>query len=153
MDRLTGPQQQALRYGFAGLLLIVVSLKFMLQGGLDRHAPIVLNGEPAVLFFSLDKPCDCMQADVQRADEQMAVWKELDPKVISVYRIDFATRRELASQYGVRQTPSLVLVNSREEVVYQQDFPLFSEASFDLNALEVQIQALSQNEQPAKETQ
>lgn len=153
MDRLTESQKQALRYGFAGLLLIAVSLKFMLQGGLERHAPLVFNGEPAVLFFSLDKPCDCMQADVQRADEQMAVWKELDQKVITVYRIDFETRRDLASQFGVRQTPSLVLVNRWEEVVYQQDYPLFSEASFDLVALEAQIQALTQNEQPAKETQ
>ncbi len=153
MDRLTGSQKQALRYGFAGLVLIAVSLKFMLQGGLDRHTPIVLNGEPAVLFFSLDQPCDCMQVDVQRADEQMAVWKEQDLKAIPVYRIDFETRRDLANQYGVRQTPSLVLVNSREDVVYQQKYPLFTEASFDLAALEAQIQALSQIEQPAKETQ
>jgi len=139
MDRLTASQKQSIRLGFVGVLLIVLSFKFILSGGFDFRTPLDLKGEAALLFFSLDQPCDCMETYVQEAETQIILWAETQRAGIPIFRIDFDTRRDLASQYGVYRVPSLVLLDSEEEIIYQQDYPLFEEGSFKLAEFEAKI--------------
>lgn len=139
MDRLTASRKKSARLGFVGVFLIVLSLKFVLQEGFDFRLPLDLNGEAALLFFSLDKPCACMETSVKEAETQINLWTETQRAGIPIFRIDFDTRRDLASQYGVYRVPSLVLLNGEEEIIYQQDYPLFQEGSFGLAKFEAKI--------------
>lgn len=139
MDRLTVSQKQSIRFAFVGVLLIVLSFKFMLQGGFDVRVPLNLDGKAALLFFSLDQPCDCMRIYVNAAETQIERWAETQRAGIPIYRIDFDTRRDLASQYGIYRVPSLVLLDSEEGIIYQQDYPLFEEGSFRLAEFEARI--------------
>lgn len=142
MDRLTGSQKHALRLGFAGLLLVVLGLKVMLQGSFIPQPSLSLDNQPAILFFTLDEPCECMQELVQQADGQIAGWSASRQAAISIHRIDFDTRHDLAGQYEVFRVPCLIMLNSQGQIVHRQDYPLAADGPFDLAAFEAQLEAL-----------
>jgi hypothetical protein len=142
MDSLTDSKRQALRLGLAGLILIVLSVKVMVQGSFVRQEPLPLHGTPAVLFFTLAEPCDCMQELTQQAEAQVSGWPAGERGRLSIYRIEFDRRRDLASRYKVYRVPSLVLVDAREAVIYEQDCWQAEGAPFNLAEFEAQIRAL-----------
>jgi hypothetical protein len=143
MDRLTPQQRRAILFGFLGILFVVFGLKFLFQWDFKVHSPLQLDGKPALLFFTLDDPCECMQELVRQADEQIEHWTETQRGEVAIYRFDFDAHRDLAGQYNVFRTPCLLLIDSNGKIVYRQDYPLTVGGPFKLEVFEAQIQNLA----------
>jgi len=144
MDRLTRQQRHALLLGFGGLLLIVSGLKFVLQWDSLVTQPFQLQDEPALLFFTLEEPCECMQGIVLSAESQIENWPESARAFLPLYRIDFERQKRFASDHGIYRAPCLAIVNEDGEIIYQQDFPYLEGGSFNLNEIEDRIQGLQE---------
>ena len=139
---MNSSKKNTLRLGFVGLLLIVLGLKVMLQGTALHQPPLSLDDHPAILFFTLAEPCECMQELVQQAESQLDQWPEALRSGTPIHRIDFDTRPDLAGEYGVFRVPCLLVLDSQGTIVHRQDYPLAAGGPFDLAEFEAQIQVL-----------
>jgi hypothetical protein len=124
MDRITPGQRQAIGLGFLGILVILLGLKFMLQETSAGGQSLDLNGEPTLLFFNIDEPCECMQKLVESADAQINRWPEEARSGIPIYRINFEEQPELGGKYKVFRVPCLVLVDGNDQIIHRQDYPV-----------------------------
>jgi len=159
-------KRRTIGLGVLGLILIVLGLKFvpvilanlsqpyddteaLLQlartqvarqptGGLSPD----LNGKTFVLFFNLDKPCECMRDITQRAEQQMAAWPVERRGGVTVLRLGMETYTDLEMKYYVFRSPCLVLLNDRGEIVWRQDYPLIEGGPLKLDELEAAIASL-----------
>ena len=150
MDRLTRQQRHALLLGFGGLFLIISGLKFVLQWDSLVSQPIQLQDEPALLFFTLEEPCECMLGIVQSAESQIENWPESARAGLPLYRIDFDSQKRFASDHGIYRAPCLVIVNEDGEIIYRQDFPYIEGGSFNLEELEDRIHGLQETSETQK---
>lgn len=124
MDRLTPQYRKTIGLGFLGILLIFLGFKFVLEGAPADRQPLELNGEPALLFFNIDEPCECMRKLVESADSQINSWPEEARSGIPVYRVNFEEQAELGSKYKVFRVPCMVLVDGQGQIVHRQDYPV-----------------------------
>jgi len=136
MDRLRPQQRKAIGLGFLGILLIVLALKFMPQSAPAESQTLDLNGEPALLFFNIDEPCECMQKLVEGADAQINRWSKKARAGIPVYRINFEEQPELGGRYKVFRVPCLVLVDGAGQIVHRQDYPVNEDRPLKLEEFE-----------------
>jgi hypothetical protein len=132
-------KRKAVWLGLLGVILVVLGIKFALTIVAAASLPLDLQGKPAVLFFSLDKPCECMVELTKRAETQIANWPEERRGGIKVVRIPFEQRRDLPAKYDVFRVPCLILVDDQNQVIWRQDYPLIEGGSFDLEELEAAI--------------
>lgn len=132
--------------GLSGLILVVLGVKFTVQFSHREAARLDLNGQPVILFFSLDVSCECIRQMIHAADFQIAHWSEEARQGIVVHRFDFDQNRQLANQYGVYRVPSLLLLDGRGRVVSRQDDPLLKNGPLDLGKFEADIQILMNSE-------
>jgi hypothetical protein len=139
MDRMT-QQVKAARLGFLGILLIVLGAKYMVSSDWQEYAPLELGGKPAILFFTLEDCCECMQELVEKADNQVMNWPETARQGVQIIRIAFETRKGLASRYHVYRVPSLILLDSTGKIVYRQEFAINTREPFNLAEFEELIQ-------------
>jgi hypothetical protein len=142
MDRMTQQERKAVRMGFFGILLIVLGAKFMFSGYWQQYPPLELGSKPAVLFFTLEDSCECMQELVEKAENQIDNWPEKERHGIQIFRIAFEERKDLAGQYNVFRVPSLILIDSTGKIVYRQDFSITTREPFDLVEFRKMIQVL-----------
>ena len=98
-----------------------------------------LNGQPALVFFTLGRGCECQMTVIASAEAQIAAWDVPGEAGLPVLRVDFSRRPDLAQQYGVARAPALVLLDSHGQVIWKQDVGLSDEAPLDLAAAEAQI--------------
>ena len=126
---------------FLASLTLTVGLKAAQEGWFTARAPLPLNGQPALIFFTLSKGCECQMTVVQAAEAQLADWDSSLP----LHRVDFDRRRDLANQFGIVRAPALVVVNAAGQVVWKQDEGLSDESPLDLNQAERQLEALTIN--------
>ena len=124
---------------FLATLILTFGLKAVTEGWFATRAPLPLNGQPALIFFTLSKGCECQMTVVRAAEAQLAGWDSPLP----LLRVDFDRRRDLAKGFGVARAPALVLVNAEGRVVWRQDKGLSDEAPLDLNQAEGQVEALT----------
>jgi hypothetical protein len=129
--------------GLAGLILIVLGLKYMPVFLQLANQQAGMHAKPVVLFFSVDDPCECMVELTQQADLQMANWPVEQRGSLSVVRIPMDQRTDLEAKYKVFRAPCLVLVNEQDEVIWRQDYPLIENGPFKLNELEAAIAKLA----------
>jgi len=129
----------------AGLFLGPLALKAVQEGWFAPHPPLELNGQPALVFFTLSHGCECQMMVVQSAEAQLAAWVLPADWELNVIRVDFDRRPDLARQYGVARPPALVLLDGSGQVVWKQDVGLSDELPLDLEQAEVQIEALVEN--------
>ena len=129
----------------AALFLGPMVLKAVQEGWFAPSPPLELNSQPALVFFTLSRGCDCQMMVVQSADAQLAAWALPVDLGLNVIRVDFDRRPDLARQYGVARAPALVLLDSQGQVVWKQDVGLSDELPLDLEQAEVQIEALVEN--------
>lgn len=101
-----------------------------------------LSGKPFLLFFYLDKPCECMKEITQKAERQMAAWPVERQGGVTVLRLGMETYTDLETKYQVVRSPGLVLLDSRGKIVWRQDYPLIEGGPFKLDELEAAIAAL-----------
>lgn len=126
---------------FLASLILTVGLKAAREGWFTVRAPLPLNGQPALVFFTLSKGCECQMTVVQAAEAQLADWDSALP----LHRVDFDRRRDLANQFGIVRAPALVVVNAAGQVVWKQAEGLSDESPLDLNQAERQLEALTIN--------
>ncbi|GAB4419416.1 MAG: hypothetical protein Kow002_07010 [Anaerolineales bacterium] len=126
---------------FLASLTLTLGLKAASEGWFTARTPLPLNGQPALVFFTLSKGCDCQMTVVRAAEAQLADWVSPLP----LYRVDFDRRHDLAEQFGVARAPALVLVNAEGQVVWKQDEGLSDGSPLDLNQAERQVEALTGN--------
>jgi hypothetical protein len=142
MDSLNVHQKRAIWLGSIGLILTVLGVKVATQflpGGSIR---LDLDGQPALLFFSLDDSCECMRQMIYAADFQIAHWSEEERRGIVFHRFDFDQDRQLANQYKVYRVPSLLLLDEKGQIVSRQDDPIMQNGPLDLHEFEAVIQSL-----------
>jgi hypothetical protein len=132
-------KRKAIWMGLLGLILIVLGIKFAMTIVNAASLPLDLQGKPAVLFFNLDKPCECLVELTQRAETQIANWPEERRDSIQVVRIPFEQRRDLQAKYEVFRVPCLILVDAQNQVIWRQDYPLIEGGRFGLEELEAAI--------------
>jgi hypothetical protein len=142
MDRITPAKRKAIALGFLGILVILLGFKFMLQGLPADDPSLELHGEPALLFFNIDEPCECMQKLVESADSQIRRWPEEARAGIPVYRINFEEQPELGGKYKVFRVPCLVLVDGDGQIVHRQDYPVSEVWPLKLEEFEQAISSL-----------
>ena len=126
---------------FLTALGLTLGWKAVNEGWFAARAPLPLNEQPALVFFTLSKGCECQMVVVEAAEAQLAKWDSPLP----LLRVDFDCRPDLAEQFGVLRAPALVLVNAGGQAVWKQDEGLSDESPLDLEQAEVQIESLVQN--------
>lgn len=125
-------------------LTLTLGLKAASEGWFAARAPLPLGRQPALVFFTLSKGCDCQMTLVRAAEAQLANWAS----PLALQRVDFDSRRDLAEQFGVARAPALVLLDAEGQVVWKQDVGISDETPLDLDQAERQIEALTEKELP-----
>ena len=133
----------------AALFLGPMVLKAVQEGWFAPSPPLELNSQPALVFFTLSRGCECQITVVQSAEAQLAAWDLPSAFGLNVIHVDSNRRPDLAGEYGVARAPALVLLDARGEVVWKQDVGLSDGAPLDLSQAQSQIEALvSDNAKP-----
>ena len=127
---------------FGVIVLALLAIKSFNDGWFEPKTPLALNGEPALVFFTLGRGCECQMVVVQGAEAQLAVWPIALEEQIPILRVDYNRRPDLAKQYSVARAPALVLLDAHGEVVWKQDLGLSDEAPLDLIQAQIQVEAL-----------
>jgi hypothetical protein len=130
---------------FGVIVLAVMTIKSINDGWFEPQTPLALNGQPALVFFSLGRGCECQMTVIRNAEAQLAAWSVAMEEQISILRVDFSRRPDLVSQYNVARAPALVLLDAQGQVVWKQDVGLSDEAPLDLIAAEAYILPVGEN--------
>lgn len=137
----TGRGTQTIWLLFLAAIALTLGLKAVSEGWFAVREPLPINGQPALVFFTLSKGCECQMTVVRAAEAQLAEWDSPLP----LLRVDFDRRRDLAKQFGVVRAPALVLVNAEGQAVWKQDEGLSDESPLNLEQAEIQAESLVQN--------
>ena len=121
---------------FGVFLVGFVLVKLVYSGWLEARHPLDLNNQPALIFFTLSRGCECQMLVVEAAEAQMASWLAPKSAGIQVMTVDLVRRAGLSKVYHVARAPALVLVDSAGVVIWKQDVGLSDEAPLDLAAAE-----------------
>lgn len=130
---------------FGALVAVLGLVKAFNEGWFEPRTPLELNGQPALVFFTLRRGCDCQMNVVRAAEAQLNAWDGPAEAGIPVLSVDFSRRPDLSEQYGVIRAPALVLLDAQGQVVWKQDLGLSDEAPLDLAAAESQIYQMGTN--------
>jgi len=115
-----------------GLIAATLVIKGTAMGWFSHNQPLALNGQPALLFFTIARGCDCQMKVVQNAEAQLAAWQIPATLGLNVIQIDLNRRHDLARQHQVARAPALVLLDTAGQVVWKQDEGLSDEQPLDL---------------------
>ena len=126
---------------FITALALTLGLKATQLDWFAVRKPLPLNGQPALVFFTLSQGCECQMTVIHAAEAQLADWESPVP----LLRVDFDRRPDLAAQFGVIRAPALVLINAEGQVVWKQDEGLSDESPLDLDQAQSQIESRVQN--------
>ena len=124
------------------VVMAVLAIKSFNDGWFEPQTPLALNGQPALVFFTLGRGCECQMVVMRSAEAQMAAWPVMIDGVMPVLRVDFSRRPDLANQYDVARAPALVLLDSLGQVVWKQDVGLSDDAPLDLVQAQNQVETL-----------
>jgi len=124
------------------LVVATLGIKAISMGWFAHRQPLVLNGQPALLFFTISRGCDCQMMVVHNAEAQLTAWQLPANLGLSVIRLDFNRRLDLAKQYRVARAPALVLLDTARRVIWKQDEGLSDEAPLDLIQAQSHIEVL-----------
>ena len=138
--------RRVIGYGFAGLILIFLGIKFAIGRAQGQGATFTQNGQPALLFFNVAEPCVCMRELVGRANTQIVLWPEERRGGLKLVRLNIGENHDLEAKYQVFRAPALVLLDAQGEIVWRQDYPLAEGGPFKLDELEAVIAGLDQSD-------
>jgi hypothetical protein len=130
----------------AGLCLGPLGIKAVQEGWFEPRPPLELNSQPALVFFTVSRGCDCQMTVVHSAEAQLAAWELPARPGLIVIRVDFNRRPDLARQYGVARAPALVVLDAAGAVTWKQDVGLNDEEPLDLIQAQSQVEALLSRE-------
>lgn len=124
---------------FIVLILAILAYKAYDEGWLLPRTPLVLNGQPAVLFFNRHKGCDCALVVYNAAARQIREWPEAQRQGMRLIHIDLDRRPDLGTQFDVIRAPSLLLVDMEGNTRYRQDEVVTDLEPLNLPLLEQKI--------------
>jgi hypothetical protein len=127
---------------FVLAVVAVLGIKAVQQGWFLPRPQLALNGQPALLFFTLSDGCECQMTIIRRAATQVAFWELPEHLAINIIRIDFDLQPKIARYYDVARAPALVLVDAEGEPIWKQDVSVSDARPLDLVEAEAQISAL-----------
>ncbi len=127
---------------FVLAVVAVLGIKAVQQGWFLPRPQLALNGQPALLFFTLSDGCECQMTIIRRAATQVAFWELPEHLAINIIRIDFDLQPKTARYYDVARAPALVLVDAEGEPIWKQDVSVSDARPLDLVEAEAQISAL-----------
>jgi hypothetical protein len=117
---------------FMAVVLAVLAIKSFNEGWFEPKTPLVLDDQPALVFFTLEHGCECQMLVIRNAEAQLTQWPVVLEQRLPIFRVDFSRRPDLARQYGVRRAPALVFLDEQGQVKWKQDVGLSDELPFDL---------------------
>ena len=120
----------------------VLGIKGDQQGWFLPRPQLALNGQPALLFFSLSDGCECQMTIIRRAATQVAFWELPEHLAINIIRIELDLQPKVARYYDVARAPALVLVDAEGELLWKQDVGVSDTKPLNLVEAEAQISAL-----------
>jgi hypothetical protein len=123
-------------------VVAVLGIKAVQQGWFLPRPQLALNGQPALLFFTLSDGCECQMTIIRQAATQVAFWELPEHLAINIIRIDFTLQPKVARYYDVARAPALVLVDAEGEPIWKQDVGVSDARPLDLVEAEAQIRAL-----------
>lgn len=126
----------------AMFVMALLFAKAIYQHRLFPGPQLELFGQPALVFFSLNRSCPCQMTVIQNAEAQITSWDALAASSLNVIRIDFNRRFDLAQRYNIDRAPALVLLNGAGQAVWKQDVGLSDEQPLNLLEAEKQVKAL-----------
>ena len=126
---------------FIGALAITLGLKVAQSGWFAFREVLVLNGKPALVFFTLSKGCECQMSVVHAAEAQLTNWQP----PIQLLRVDFERRPDLAEQFDIARAPALVLLDKDGQIIWKQDEGLSDKSPLDLEQARIQVEALNES--------
>ena len=126
---------------FLCALALTLGLKTAQSGWFTFREPLLLNGKPALIFFTLSQGCECQMSVVRAAEAQLTNWQA----PVQLLRVDFDRRPDLAEQFDLARAPALVLLDSDGQIIWKQDEGLSDESPLDLEQVGIQVEALNEN--------
>ena len=123
-------------WGLLALTLTVASIvgtKAMNEGWFVRGPGRDFNGQPALVFFTLSRGCQCQMQVMRSAERQIENWTDTERRRLPVLRVDLVLRRDLGERFGVYRASALLLVDADERVIWRQDVGVSDEAPLDLS--------------------
>jgi hypothetical protein len=129
MDRIkeAQPISSSLTHKSLGLLafllviLLVLAYKSYDDGWFLPRKPIILNDQPAVLFFNRHKGCDCARVVYYAAARQMREWPEAQHLGVQLIQVDLDRQPYLGEQFDVARAPALLLIDAAGNIKYRQE--------------------------------
>jgi hypothetical protein len=135
-------KNRAIAFGVAGLILIVLGIKYFPTFMALVRQEAALQNQAAILFFNVDQPCECMVELTGKAEQQISAWPAERRANLPLVHLWMEERKDLEARYKVFRAPCLVLVDEKGEVAWRQDYPLIEGGPFKLDELEAAIAAL-----------
>jgi hypothetical protein len=139
-NQTTTRQKKSVILGVLGLALVLLGGKFALDIYYSSQVTIDLNGKPALLFITDDHPCECAKKLIAEAEFQIEHWVAPDRMQVQLIQVYFGDQRGLERKYKIFRTPSLILLDSRGQIVHRQDYPLIGGKPFDLQEFESKME-------------
>lgn len=140
---LAGRRRAVILIIFGSVVFALLAIKSFNDGWFEPQTPLALNGQPALVFFTLGHGCECQMIVIRNAEAQLAAWPLLEQETIPLLRVDFSRRPDLVKQYDVARSPALVLLDAQGQVDWKQDSGLSDEAPLDLAEAERQIGSIA----------
>lgn len=128
---------------FLIVITLILGVKAVQMGWFIPKPPLVLNNQPAILFFNNDRGCECQLAIFNNADAQLSVWPEEKHRGIPIFAINLERRPDLAKKFLVYRAPTLILLDSEGQDIWRQDESASDDYPLDLAALETLIDKLN----------
>ncbi len=139
---LAGRRRAATLILFMVLVMVILAIKSTNDSWFEPQTPLTLNGQPALVFFTLGKGCECQMKVIHNAEAQIATWQVVLQRQVPIFYVDFSRRTDLVRQYDVARVPALVLLNAAGEVTWKQDVGLSDEDPLDLVTANLQIESI-----------
>jgi hypothetical protein len=128
---------------FIALILAIMAYKAYDEGWFLPRPPLVLHGQPAILFFNRHKGCECEMVVYTAAKDQMSRWIQEEHSSIPMISIDLDRRPDLGKQFDIVRAPALLLVDQKGAVVYSQKDSLSDTTPLDLLSLGIAIKEIT----------
>ena len=122
-----------------GLILLLLVVKGLRLGWFETHQPLELPDSPALLFFNVERGCECQMIVSRNADAQMDNFIKAASTAIPIYRFNLERRRDLARQYHVVRAPTLILLNTQGAIVWRQDDVITDEQPLNIQEVEARM--------------
>lgn len=121
---------------------VVLGVKSAKGSLVPAGPPLIMGGQPLLLFFNNEEGCECVLPLYARADEVIAAWQPDLLSQVDIRRVILDERPDLQRQYDVQRAPMLLLLDAGGQVIWREWGVASNPDVFDLAAIEEQVSLL-----------